>query len=203
MEYAISPHFRNTDFPSDMSLDQKIEVFADRVTGWQLDMAQLCANASPHSGFAVLHIVFSYFEMIAKFQDGFTNDGERGTPERYFSKGFNSVFPNLSNPSPEIRERLLKKLYKDVRCGLYHAGITGPNIELSGNFDFSVAFASQPDIVKINPHRLVPDLKQHFQSYIHQLRDHKNEELRKNFETRFDYSYKSVKKRSKALPPTV
>ena len=184
MEYAISPHFKNTDFPSDMSLDQKIEVFADRVIGWQLDMAQLCANASPHSGFAVLHIVFSYFEMIAKFQDGFTGDGR--SPE-YFRKGFNSVFPNLSSQSPDLQEKLLNKLYKDVRCGLYHAGGTGPNIELSGDFNFSIAFTSPPDKVKINPHRLVPDLEKHFQSYISQLRDNKNNDLRKKFEARFDH----------------
>ena len=189
MAFAISPHFQDIDFPSGMSLDQKIEVFADRVKGWQLDIAQQCADNIPHSGFAVLSIVCSYFEMIAKFQDGFTKDGKS---EEYFSRGFDNVFPNLSNPSPEIRERLLKKLYKDVRCGLYHAGITGPNIELSGDFDFSVAFAVRPDRVQINPHRLVPDLKQHFQSYIRQLRNHKNEDLRRNSEARFDYRHKSI-----------
>jgi hypothetical protein len=184
MVYAISPNFRNIDFPSDMSLDQKIEVFADRVKGWQLDIAQKCAEDIPHSGFAVLHIVCSYFEMIAKFQDGFTGEGK--SPE-YFSKGFNSVFPNLSNQSPYLQEKLLKKLYKDVRCGLYHAGGTGPNIELSGDFNFPVAFTSPPDKVKINPHRLVPELQQHFKSYIRQLRDSNNEGLRKNFEARFDH----------------
>jgi len=189
MAFAISPHFLDIDFPSSMSLDQKIEVFADSVKGWQLDIAQQCADSIPHSGFAVLSIVWSYFEMIAKFQDGYTNDGKS---EEYFSKGFDNVFPNLSNPSPEIKERLLKKLYKDVRCGLYHAGITGPNIALSGDFNFSVAFASPPDSVRINPHKLVPDLEQHFQSYIRQLRNHNNEDLRRNFETRLNYRRKSI-----------
>jgi hypothetical protein len=184
MAIAISPNFRDTDFPSGMSLDQKIDVFTDRVTGWQLDIAKQCADNIPHSGFAVLHIVFSYFEMIAKFQDGFTGYGRS---EEYFNKGFNNVFTNLSDPSPEVRERLLKKLYKDVRCGLYHSGRTGPNIELSGDFNYSVAFTSPPDKVRINPHRLVPDIKQHFQSYVKQLHDHKNEDLRKKFEARFDH----------------
>ena len=191
MAFAISPHFQDIDFPSGMSLDQKIEVFPDRVKGWQVDIAQQCADNIPHSGFAVLDIVFSYFEMIAKFQDGFTKDKGRES-EEYFSKGFDNVFPNLSNPSPEIRKRLLKKLYKNVRCGLYHTGITGPNIALSGDFNSSIEFTSPPDTVRINPHKLVPDLEQHFQSYIRQLRDHKNEDLRKNFEARFDYQHKRV-----------
>ena len=106
----ISPNFKDDDFPSGMSIEQKIKVFADRVNGWQLNIAQQCADNITHSGFAVLHIVVSYFEMIAKFKDGFTKDGKS---EEYFRKGFDNVFPSLSPPSPEIKERLLKKLYKD------------------------------------------------------------------------------------------
>lgn len=187
MAYAISPNYQDVDFPSGMSLDQEIEVFADRVKGWQLDVAQKCADKIPHAGFAVLEIVFSYFEMIAKYKNGYTKDRKS---EEYFRRGFGDVFPKLSSISNEMREKLLKKLCRDVRCGLYHTGITGPDVELSGDFKYSVWFASPPDRLQINPHRLVPDIKQHFQSYLSQLRDHKNEELRRNFETRFSYYQK-------------
>jgi hypothetical protein len=177
----ISPHFQDIDFPPDMSLDQKIEVFADRVTGWQLDIAQQCADDIPHSGFAVLHIVCSYFEMIAKFQDGYTKNDKS---ETYFRKGFYSVFPNLINNS-QVLDGFLKKLYKDVRCGLYHAGITGPNIMLSGEFPKGIDFNQANNTIPINPHKLVPNIKKHFQSYVRELRDHQNQQQRNNFETRF------------------
>ncbi len=183
MAIAISPHYRDTDFPSTWSLDQKIQIFEDRIQGWQLDIAQLCGDSSPHAGFAVLSIVFSYFEMIAKFQDGYIKNDRSKT---YFKKGLYNVFQNISNTTPGMREKLLNKLYEDVRCGLYHAGRTGPNIELSGNFSFPIAFISPPDKVQINPHRLVPALVQHFKSYILQLRVVTNIDLRQNFETRFD-----------------
>lgn len=183
MPYAISPHYLDTNFPSAMSLDQKIDVFADRVNGWQLNIAQQCADNNQHSGFAVLSIVFSYFEMIAKYQDGYTKDNR---PGEYFRKGIDNVFPDLSTPPPDIRKRIVDKLYKDIRCGLYHAGITGPNIELSGDFNFPIGFVSPPGKVQVNPHRLVPHVAQHFQSYVLQLRDPKNGDLRRKFEARFN-----------------
>ena len=53
----ISPNFQDIDFPSGMSTDQKIEVFADRVNGWQLDIAKQCIDSIKHSGFAVLELL--------------------------------------------------------------------------------------------------------------------------------------------------
>ena len=179
----ISPHFQDIDFPSGMSIDQKIEVFADRVKGWQLDMAQLCIDSSRHAGFAVLHIVVSYFEMIAKFREGYTRTDKS---ELYFRKGFYLVFPNLiNNYSKQVSDRFLRKLYKDVRCGLYHQGITGPNIWLSGDYPDAIEFDVNNDAIHINPHKLVPVISRHFQSFIRELRDSRNQELRSNFETRF------------------
>jgi len=127
--------------------------------------------------------------MMAKFQEGFAGIGES---RKHFKRGVYAVFPSLRSSSSQVLDRLLDKLYNDVRCGLYHSGITGPNIELSGDFSYSVAFVTPPDKVQINPHKLVPDLKQHFESYIYQLCDHGNEGLRKKFESRFDYQHKRV-----------
>lgn len=189
MAFAISPHFQDIDFPSGMSLDQKIEVFADRIDGWQLGIAKQCVDTIPHSGFAVLSIVCSYFEMIAKFKDGFTGEEKS---KYYFEKGFGEFLSHFPNITLNSRDELTKRMWRGVRCALYHAGITGPNIELSGDFNCSVAFASPPDKVQINPHKLVPDLQDYFQSYIRELRNQKNEDLRRKFETRFDYRPKSI-----------
>ena len=181
----ISPNFQDVDFPSGMSIDHKIEVFADRVKGWQLDIAQQCIDNIRHSGFAVLHIVASYFEMIAKFRDGFAKDGKS---KEYFKKGIYSVFPALDQ-QPGVSDRLLNKLYEEVRCGLYHGGITGPNIMLTGEYDAAIVFSRDEKVV-INPDKLVPALQQHFQSYIRELRDSRNQSLRGNFEARFSYQLK-------------
>jgi hypothetical protein len=67
--------------------DKKIEIFQNRVNGWMLDIAKQCA-CIPHSGFAVLGIILSYFEMIGAFNRGVTD----GTGSREFKDGIQSVF---------------------------------------------------------------------------------------------------------------
>ncbi len=57
------------------TLNEKINVFEDRVIGWQLRIAEVILNGdpivgsrpSPHADFAALTAVVSYFEMIAQF----------------------------------------------------------------------------------------------------------------------------------------
>jgi hypothetical protein len=181
MTYAISPHFVNEDFPADLSTDQKVEVFADRVRGWQIDIAKLCAASSPHSGFAVLSILFSYFEMIAKYQAGYA---ESGQSEVFFGRGFLDVFRIHPDPPPDVKKQLIRKLYRDVRCGLYHNGLTGHGIALSGDLSDPIAYVP-PDGIMINPHLLVPGVEKHFLGYIRRLRDSRNVDLRLNFEKRF------------------
>src|SRR5437867_2783711 len=122
MPLAISPHHFQEDFPNGLSLDQKIEVFVERVRGWQLQPALEMADKIGHSGFAVLHIVMSYFEAIAKFRDGYCSMYESSD---YFKKGFIWCFPEINELPIDQRDELLEMLYEKVRCGLYHTGITG------------------------------------------------------------------------------
>ena len=80
--WKISPNYFNTDFSWPLSIDDKITVFCDRIYGWQLDIADQIINyrkgsndeiieGLPHAGYAVLHLVLSYFEMIAKYRASF------------------------------------------------------------------------------------------------------------------------------------
>ena len=101
-DFCISPKHKRSDFPRVLTLDDKIEVFEDRTLGWQLDIAERVANGvkaddgttkckpTKHSGFAVLHILFSYFEMIGTLETGYTGEGRS---KEYFKEGFCSVFP--------------------------------------------------------------------------------------------------------------
>jgi hypothetical protein len=183
MVNSISPNHLDTDYPPEKTLEQKIEIFTDRVNGWQLYIAQQCADKILHSGFAVLHIVSSYFEMIAKFKIGFQGKKSSGY---YFKKGFEdflSQFPYLSAIS---RDELKKRMWEGVRCGLYHSGITRDAL-LLGDFPYSIEFNESTRKLHINPHRLVPDIQVHFQSYLRDLNNLENNELRRNFEVTFEY----------------
>lgn len=182
----ISPNFQDIDFPSGLSLDQKIEIFADRVKGWQLGIAQQCADNIAHSGFAVLSIIVSYFEMIAKFRDGCI---KKTDSERYFKDGVYWVFPPLRNYDPQTADALLGKLYDEVRCSLYHGGTTGRNIVLTSETPTNAPIELSMDLTTmfINPHKLIPLLQNHFRMYLSQLRDHNEQDLRSKFAARFDH----------------
>ncbi len=197
----ITPKYQDTDFSWPLSIHDKITIFLDRTNGWQLDIADQCINGKreptggiiskpiPHSGFAVLHIVFSYFEMIAKYQAGFIGTGKS---EYYFKQGVYSIFPQLKTEPSQIVHNLLDVLYSGGRCGLYHSSITDPRIILTGAIKISIAFDAQRSKLIVNPHLLVPALKAHLKNYGERLRDVNNSSLREKFERRFDFDVSQI-----------
>lgn len=198
----ISPSYRDTDFPAPMSLDDKITIFEDRTLGWKLDIADRIINgteaaaAIPHSGYATLDIVFSYFELVGKYEAGYA---DLGRSEDFFKEGVYSIFPALRSDSPDLEaagvigdvrpviDEVLDIMYSGVRCGIYHSGITDGRVVLTSDVRHPLAFDPQSGVLVINPHRLVPALKEHLQGYISRLREEANQDLRNNFESRFDF----------------
>jgi hypothetical protein len=135
----ISPNHMANDFSWPLSLEDKITLFYEQTLGWQLDIADQVINGLvtkdgrilrspiPHSGFASLSIVLSYFEMIAKYRDGFSTNGRS---REYFRKGVHQVFKDWDNIAPACADQLLDLLYESARCGLYHAGTISSKIFL-------------------------------------------------------------------------
>jgi hypothetical protein len=195
----ISPKFQEVDFHWPLCLDDKITLFEDQIRGWKLEIAEHMINGKSgndekdiqqpilHSGYAVLDVLLSYFEMIAKYCDGYTKHGKSSW---YFKRGVHLVFPTLSNYPPSIVEELLDALYIGARCGLYHAGLTDSRIILTGQEKADLRFNLANEKLIINPHLLPKTLTAHLQHYIGELRDPNNIELRENFERRLDFDRK-------------
>ncbi len=192
----ISPNYQHTDFEWPLKFDDKVKLFFDRVSGWQLDIADLCVNGGKDlggivhepirgAGFGALFISFSYFELIARYEAGSIKKGES---RNYFKRGVFSVFPSLKKEKDQgLIDSLLDVLYENARCGLYHHGMTGKGIVLTGEIEQPIISTSNPKQLIINPHLLVPVLKSHLVSYIEQLRDPAKNLQRHNFEKRFDH----------------
>lgn len=179
--FAISPKYTTLDFPNGKTLENKIEVFVDRIEGWQIGIAkQIIQHEIQNSGFALLHIVFSYFEMLGKYLDGYVGDNRS---KFYFKRGVKATFPEIGTKE----EELINILYKSVRNGLYHLGMTKINTMLSCNIPGSIGFNTKNKLLIICPDLLVKDLDIRFHDYVADLRNPNKIELRKNFETRFDY----------------
>ena len=178
--FAISPKHTTLDFPDGWTLENKIDVFTARIEGWQIGIAkEIVRKGIPNRGFALLHIVFSYFEMIGKYIHGYIGNDKSGF---YFRKGVQATLEVTSD-----EESFLKTLYSSVRNGLYHLGMTKFNVMLRDDIPGSIGFNPERNILAIYPDRLVEDLDIRFHDYIAELRNPNNVKIRENFEKRFDY----------------
>lgn len=135
-----------------------------------------CGDPLAQSGFAILSVVFSYFEMTAQFMSGMGSD--HGS-KLFFRDGFKNVFPTSPLSDGEIDD-----VYIWVRCGMYHGAM--PKNEVHVSREIGEAFRKDSDRLIINPARLVEDLQCHFRQYVCRLRSPANVTERENFERMFD-----------------
>ena len=180
MSLAISPEHNADDFEGEFTLDQKIEVFISRVKGWQIQPAiEMCKEKIPNRGFAQLLIVSSYFEMLGKYLAGFIGEGYS---RKYFKEGFLYTFFDL----PEDEKNLLDAFYMSVRNGLYHVGMTSPNVIIYDGIPGSFGFHEETGAISLYPDRFVEDISIRFEEFAEELRNENNAELRANFKKRFE-----------------
>ena len=187
MPVSLSPNFTNLDFPksyTEWSLEEKIKLFEDQVLGWKLKIADEIINdpdnRHPHAAFAVLSIILNYFEMIGGFLEGCRGE----TSFKHFKSGLIYVFPSLKESKDVI-----EILYKEVRCGMYHIGITGKKIILSRNNIASITLipSNAEKYISINPHELTKHLINNFNEYIKSLKNTEDVTTVKNFIKRLNH----------------
>ena len=75
----ISKSYTDADFCGNPGPTERIEIFRDRVMGWQIDIAKEMVrqietpgtgDVMKHAGYAVLAVLTSYFEMIQQHIEG-------------------------------------------------------------------------------------------------------------------------------------
>ncbi|MFH1113455.1 MAG: hypothetical protein V1792_06000 [Pseudomonadota bacterium] len=203
MRIALGPNMTTDEFPLPWTRDVKISIFEDKINGWMLNIAEELDAKIPHSGYAILSIVLSYFEMIVHYRDGKTEDldelekgGRPALPSaELFKEGVLWVVNDMGWPqkNQDEIERFQHMLYDFMRCGLFHSGIAYHKVWVSGHFGQVYVFRG--DDLIIDPKLLTKELKDHFDNYIGELRKGTNPSLVKNFEKRFDVAVtKKVKK---------
>lgn len=183
LDISLSPLHKLSDFSKAMTLDNAIDIFIAQVIGWQLNPAKNMRDAGiPDREFAMLGILLSFFEKIAKYRAGY--EGKHKSAY-YFKEGVLWAFPEIDKSDPNSLE-MLQLMYEDIRCGLYHVGRTGTNVMVALDVS-NGAFGYDADTKRIiiNPDILVADLIYKFEQYADELRNPENTELRSNFEKRF------------------
>ena len=144
----------------------------------------------------IFEMCSSYFEMIAKYENGFAKAGKSGD---FFKEGVHVVFPEFRQPPqpanvPGVQGKVislidvvLDLMYEGIRCGLYHSGITNGKILLTGKIKTPMVLEIQNQWLMVNPHLLVPKLKENLRGYVGRLREINNADLRTKFEARYDF----------------
>ena len=178
-----------------------IDLFYARTDGWQLEVADRCINGWEHNGnpcittkdrqgrdvnyvpdsaWAVLQIVLNYFETVGFFKMG--PKKYRSFHYNYFRDGVYDVFPEFIDHPHNIA----RKLYSDARGSLYHTGINKGGVVLRHDRDtIAIAFEEGIRRLVIDPHLLVPRLREHLRDYCTQLKRTDEAELRENFRSSF------------------
>jgi hypothetical protein len=179
----------HTEFTKPLTVEQKIELFYEQIANGGMTFETTLGPRSyhvpaiEHSGFAVLHICLSYFELIGSIIAPQLKSGKA------FVEGVKHVFPSLFM-SPVDGEILAKHLYKGGRCGLYHAARTNQHVGLgSPPRGEAIAYYAQTNSITISPERLPPALKDHLERFRTQLLKPTEALLRAQFEKRFDEDF--------------
>lgn len=175
MESFVSPRYTNHTFGSNPTIEDKSLVFEDRELGWRIAPAK-ALNEVQDAGYAIVSVLFAYFEMIYQYVTG--KSSIHRSPE-FFRQGFREVYPNS-----EFSDSDIALIYEKVRCGMYHSGMTKVDTLLSG--DFPEAITVRNDVVLVNPHKLVEDVESHLRRYVSQLRNENETQKRERFERTFD-----------------
>lgn len=160
---AISPRFDSSKLSSG-TLADKIDVYEDQVLGWIVNPAKLMFR-DEHSGFAVLALALTYFEPLGQSLTGKLNDSYRN-----FKRGLEEVYQGTSNVDDDI----LKQLYSQVRCGMFHRGFTKSLVTITRGQAQAMLMHGDGTVVHsivLNPWVLLENVESHVVEHCEALRN--------------------------------
>lgn len=151
------------------AVETKVAIYEDRVRGWFLDCAARL-QADHNAGFVVLMVAVSYLEGNEQYRRGSTS---KRKSEAYFVAALLRVCPQLD-------EKQAARFYKDVRCGLFHDGMTKRGIGIENRLPQALQ-VDEAGRLLVSPNKLLDAVVSDFASYVDQLLDASNQKLRENF----------------------
>lgn len=168
-------------------LNEMLDLFECRVDVWQFGPAveilkQIEAHSGTsiwaHSAYALLAVVFTYFEMIGKILN--PNSQASHTSSTDFNYGFCDVYPTfITTTNGDRTDAVLpdvKEFRNRVRNGIYHLGYTKGNLFIHNEpehfaEDFFVDRSLPEPMYLVNPHQLTRRVVAHFPDFMRRLRD--------------------------------
>lgn len=155
-------------------INDKIYIYERQVNEWFLNRASSFISQK-NNGFIILMICLAYFEGIEQYRTG---SSSRGYSSEFFKNSLNRIY------GERFRNDDLDDLYSEARCGLFHNGMVSGKIIIDYDFEYSIEIPDDSTI-KINPKKLLKDIKIDFKKYIKDLKNTSNIDLRVNFDQMF------------------
>lgn len=165
-------------------IEDKITIYEREVKEWFLGPAEALLNHNNfRTSFIVLMVCMSYFEGVEQYKTGV--ESNRRSKE-CFIDSVKRVYDN------RFQHRDIEKLYSKSRCGLFHNGMVKGGVTFSDSLEDVMVFENNGEIIRINPRRLLLDIKTDFENYLGELRSLNNSSsderlgiLRENFDRMF------------------
>ena len=160
--------YTTQEFPTRNALvklppDEQIEIVCERYKHWLLSYARKLAQ-EPNTGYALLALLNSYFDMIASLSGHFS---ERSSNKRV-KLGLPMVFRELAT-EPQVVTMLVKYL----RNPMAHMGTTSDHIILIDLYEEPIVWGSfhALEAIVINPRLWAMRICEHFDEFVNELRD--------------------------------
>ena len=83
-----------------------------------------------------------------------------------------------------VPDEVLNDFYDQVRCGLFHSGMTRHKVIINNTFDEVIDF-TELGAIKINPKKFLTEINLDFDNYIQTLRVSTNQTERDKFSRMF------------------
>lgn len=165
-------------------INAKITIYEREVKEWFLNPASgLLVQDSFNNSFIVLMVCMSYFEGVEQYKTGIESHKRS---KECFVDSVKRLYPD------NFQDRDLNKLYIKSRCGLFHNGMVKGGVIFSNSYEETMEFQNNGETIKINPTKLLEDIKEDFNNYIRELKSlnisESNERLRvlrENFDRMF------------------
>jgi hypothetical protein len=165
---------KNKEYLNPNSIDDKIKIYERQVKEWFLERANRLLEGD-NNGFIVLMISTSYIEGVQQYLNG---QSSNGSSRAVFKQGLNRIF------SLSVEDIKLNDFYSQVRCGLFHNGMSDSQVIISSSFQIPIDF-SEYDTIKINPKTILDVIRNDFINYISKLKNQANVTERENFNRMF------------------
>ena len=157
------------------SIGDKIKIFERQVNGWFLEKAS-GLRGDEDEGFVILMIATSYIEGIEQYRRGELSINQSSA---FFKEGIKRIFEIDSDDK-------LRILHKELRCGLFHSGMTGPTIRIHSSYTKTVNFLGN-NVIQINQIKFLEKVKEDFEQYLKDLKNENKTELRNNFNKMYQF----------------